>query len=204
MKIRYICMEREYGSGGTEIGNTLARRLGIGCYGREIMEMVAKENETTVEALEEYEERVCGSILYSMFVMSQSQTADPDLVSREAKLYVEEAGIIRHLAKSGPAVFVGHCACKALEEEDGVLRVFIHGRDADRQRRAVEQYGIEPRQAAATCRRFDHRRDNYYNFCTRQKWSDFRNYDLVLDSSALGIDGCVEALTALWQLKNKE
>ena len=199
MKIRYICMEREYGSGGTEIGNRLARQLGIRCYGREIMEMVAAEKHTTVEELEAYEERVCGSFLYSMFVMSQSQNADPDLVSREAKLYVEEARTIRNLAKSGPAVFVGHCACKALEQEEGVLRVFVHGRDADRQKRAIDCYGIDPREAAATCRRFDHRRDNYYNFCTRQKWNDLKNYDLVLDSSALGIEGCVAVLAAIWK-----
>ena len=30
----------------------------------------------------------------------------------------------------------------------------------------------------------------------RKKWDDLANYDMVLDSSAIGIDGCVNAIAA--------
>ena len=42
MKIRYITIEREYGSGGTKIARRLAEETGIACYGREILESVSK------------------------------------------------------------------------------------------------------------------------------------------------------------------
>ena len=199
MDIRFIAIEREYGSAGTAIGQETARRCGIRCYGREIMEMVAREQQISVEALEAYEETVSGSLLYSLFVMSQSQTGDPDLVSGESKLYVAETRQIRQLIRSGPAIFVGHCAVKALEGKSGVLRVFIHGSEEDKHRRICRDYGIPKAEVAAACRRINKRRSNYYNFCMKKRWDDYQNYDLVLDSSALGIEGCVRVLSSLLQ-----
>lgn len=38
-----------------------------------------------------------------------------------------------------------------------------------------------------------HRRD-YYEHYTGKEWKDFRNYDLVLNSSKLGLDGTVEII----------
>lgn len=204
MKVKYLAIEREYGSGGTIIAKKTAERCGIACYGREILEQTAKEHQTSVDALEDYEESVSSSLLYSMFVMSQSQTGNPDLLSREAKLFVAESQVIRDLAKAGPAVFVGHCACKALEEEQGVLRVFIHGSDADKCRRAREDYGIPEKHVDAVCRKFNKKRGSYYSFCTRKKWNDPQNYDLILDSSALGLDGCAAALAALYIESQKD
>ena len=43
MRINYITIEREYGSGGTEIAHRLAKACGIPCYGMEILEAVSKE-----------------------------------------------------------------------------------------------------------------------------------------------------------------
>ena len=49
---RAITISREYGSGGREIGEKLARRLGIPFYDKELIAMIAKEGniETSVLA----------------------------------------------------------------------------------------------------------------------------------------------------------
>ena len=198
MKISYITIEREYGSGGTRIARETARLCGIPCYGKEILETVAQRHNADVAALQEFEESASSSFLYSMFVMTQSQTGDPDLLSHEAKLYVAETRIIREMAAAGPAVFVGHCASHALREQEGVLRVFVRARDEDKAERIVRDYGIDPDEVEATCRRFNRKRANYYSFCTQKKWNDLNNYDVVLDSSTLGLDGCAAALAALY------
>ena len=199
MRIRYITIEREYGSGGTRIGRLTAEKCGIRCYGPEILREVARINHTSTEFLEDYEERVSGSLLYSMFVMTQAQTGDPDLVSDESKLYVAESRVITRFSKDGPAVFVGHCAGEALRDQPGVLRVFIHGSEEDKLRRIVKDYGIPPEEVAAVCRKMNRRRSNYYHFCTRQRWQDYTGYDLVLNSSTLGLEGCAAALAALYE-----
>ena len=197
MSVRYITIEREYGSAGTKIAQEVSKRCGVPNYGREIMETVAKEQNVSVKALEEYEESVSSSFLYSLFVMTQSQTANPDLLSQEGKLYVAETRVIQNMAMNGPAIFVGHCACHALKEREGVVRVFIHGNDEDKRRRVIEDYGIPENEAAATFHRYNKKRANYYAFCTQKKWNDLNNYDMVLDSSSLGIDGCAKVLAAL-------
>ena len=57
MKFRYITIEREYGSGGTKIGRRLSEVCGIPCYGKEILEAVAKKQGMPVEQINQYEER---------------------------------------------------------------------------------------------------------------------------------------------------
>ena len=54
MKFRYITIEREYGSGARMIGNKLAERLGVPCYGTQILEMAAKKLDTTDAERSEY------------------------------------------------------------------------------------------------------------------------------------------------------
>ena len=199
MNVRYVAIEREYGSGGTEIARMFSENCGISCYGPEILEAVAQEQNVSVADLQKYEESVSNSFFYSLFVMSQSQTGDPDLLSSEAKLFVAETRVIRNLAGKGPAVFVGHCACRALKDQEGLLRVFIHGDQSSKAQRIIRDYGIPMEQVDTVCQKINRRRANYYNFCTHQKWNDFTNYDLVLDSSRIGLSGCADALTAIYQ-----
>lgn len=54
MKTKYITIEREYGSGGNEIARRLAEKLGIPCYGREILELVANDQGLTVSEIDRY------------------------------------------------------------------------------------------------------------------------------------------------------
>ena len=198
MKVKYITIEREYGSGGTKIAQELASRCGIACYGREILEMAAQNQNVSVEDVERYEETASNSLLYSFFVMGQAQAGEiSDVMPMESRLYVEEHEVIKTLARKGPAVFVGHCASEALKDERGVLRVFIRADEWFKRARAVEHYGIAEKDAEAVCRRYNKKRGNYYAFNTAKKWDDLSNYDIVLDSSTIGIEGCVKILASL-------
>lgn len=196
MKIRFVTIEREYGSGGTEIAERLAEKCGIPCYGREVLEIAAAQLGISVEEAETYEEKVTNKFMYSLFVMSQTQKGDPDMLPMEGKLYVEEHAAIQKLARQGRAIFVGHCASSALEEEN-VLRVFIRADEDYKMKRAVDEYGIDVKEAESVCRRFNKKRAHYYAVNTSQKWDDLSNYDIVLDSSRIGIEGCVEAIAAI-------
>lgn len=125
MKFRYITIEREYGSGGTKIARRLSEACGVPCYGHEILEAVAKKQGIPVERINQYEEKATGSVLYTMFVMSRVQTGNPDMLTAEGKVFLDEQLEIRRLATAGPAIFLGHCACDALKDQKGVVKVFI-------------------------------------------------------------------------------
>lgn len=197
MQVEYITIEREYGSGGTEIAKRLAEKCGIACYGAEIMEHAAKELHISVAEAQQYEEKITNSFLYSVFAMSQMQTGNTEMLSMESRLYVAERSAICSLAHYGRAVFVGHCASEALKEQGNILHVFIRAAEEFRNRRAVSNYGIDEKDVESVCRRFNKKRAKYYAFNTSKKWDDMSNYDMVLDSSRLGIDGCVRAIAAL-------
>ena len=44
MSNRIITISREFGSGGRTIGKALAAKLGIHCYGAELLEKIAEES----------------------------------------------------------------------------------------------------------------------------------------------------------------
>lgn len=198
MKCRYITIEREYGSGGTKIARLLSERTGIPCYGSEILEAVAEENNISVENIENYEETVTNSFLYSIYIMAKAASGGTDMLTKEGHIYVAEQAVIKRLAAKGSAIFLGHCASQALKDEEGVVRVFIRcTNENEKKQRIAEDYGILEGEISSTRCRFDKKRANYYNVNTEKKWDDLRNYDIVLDSSVLGTEGCVAVLKSL-------
>ncbi len=201
MNIRYVTIEREYGSGGTEIARRLSEKCGIACYGAEITELAAKNIHISASEAQQYEEKVTNSFLFSIYAMSQMQSGNTDTLPMEMKLYAAEQKAVNELARKGKCIFVGHCASEALKEECGVLRVFIRADDAFKHTRMVSEYGISEKDADTVCKRFNRKRSNYYTFSTSKKWDDMTLYDMVLDSSRLGIEGCAEAIAALIQQK---
>ena len=201
MKISAVTIEREYGSGGTEVAHLLAERTGIPCYGREILEEVSKIRNTSVDEIEKYEEGVTNSFLYSLYVMAKASAGNANMLTEEGHIFVDEQAVIQRFAKNGPAVFLGHCASEALKEQKDVLHVFIRcGSYAQKRQRILEEYGIPESKAENVRKRFNKKRANYYYANTSRKWDDYTNYDVILDSAVLGTDGCAAALAALFSV----
>ena len=126
---------------------------------------------------------------------------DPDMLADEGKVFVEEQRAIQELARRGDAVFVGHCACEALKHEQQVIRVYIHADKEVKRARIREEYGIAEQEIDAMERRMNRRRANYYHANTQKKWGNLKNYDLILDSSRLGVEGCAAVLEGLFHRK---
>lgn len=197
MKYNYITIEREYGSGGTKIAKGLAEKCQIPCYGREILETVAQKRNISVEAIEQYEEKATNSFLYTIFVMNRIQSGDADMLPEEGHIYLEEQKEILRVSKAGPAIFLGHCAAEALRDEKGVAKVFIFADDKYKKKRILEDYGIEQSKAEETKKYYDRKRSKYYQAYTQKKWNDPKNYDIVLNSGSLGVEGCIKVLEGL-------
>lgn len=79
-----------------------------------------------------------------------------------------------------------------------MVKVFVRCSDKKTKvKRIVEEYGIAPELCETTRNRFDHKRKKYYYANTAKQWDDLKNYDIVLDSASLGIDGCVAILKGI-------
>lgn len=198
MKTSYITIEREYGSGGTKIARTLSEICNVPCYGREILEEVAKKYDISVEDIQKYEENTTGSFLYSLYSLYRLQSGDSDPLTVEGRVFIEEQKAIKQLSAKGKAIFLGHCTSEALKDRSGVVKVFIHCSDQEaKKERIIRDYGIPESEVENTRKRFDKKRSNYYKSNTGKNWYSQLNYDIVLDSAALGIDGCVDLLKGL-------
>lgn len=99
MKYKIIAIEREYASGGSEIGKRLAERLGIPCYGQEILQEVARLRGTTPEQIAHMEESSTTSFLYTIAQAARMAAGNDSGLSQESKLYLEEAKVIHEMAE---------------------------------------------------------------------------------------------------------
>lgn len=193
MRYDYIVIEREYGSGGTEIGKVLSEKINIPCYGSEILDGVSQKLHIPISDIQKYEESTTNSFLYSIYAIGKMNEGAEHLLSKENQIFLEEQNLIKSYAMQGPAIFVGRCAASALESKR-VLKVFIQADAESRRQRAVKEYGIPENMADGTMAKFDKKRRNYYLVNTGRKWKDWSNYDMILDSGKLGISACVRVI----------
>lgn len=191
-----ITIGREYGSGGHEIGEMIAARLGIPFYDNGMMEMVAKESGFSTSTVSEYDQKLPHSLLYEMITANYSLPSERSLSKKDA-LFVAQSRVIRRLANEGPCVIVGRCSDYVLRDTPGCIHIFLHA-DADyKARRAVKYYGIAPDKAAAHVARTNAVRRNHYAYYTGKMWGDRDNYDAIFDTSKLSADAIVSAVVSL-------
>ena len=175
----------------------LSKECEIPCYGREILEELSRKAGMSVEKLEQYEEDATGSFLYSLYVMTKVQSGDTDYTDLKGKVYIAEQKIIKEFANEGPAIFLGHCAYEALSDRQNVLRVFIYGDEDDKRERISREYGIADNEIDSTMKKFNKKRSNYYKANTGLRWDDYHNYDVVINSSTIGINNAVSLLKGM-------
>ena len=61
-----ITIGREYGSGGRQIGQEVAKYFGIKCYDKELLEHAANDSGICKELFEHHDEKPTNSFLYSL------------------------------------------------------------------------------------------------------------------------------------------
>ena len=195
MSNRIITIGREFGSGGRTIGREVAKKLGIPCYDQELIVKMAEESGFTREYVEkESENASLGSWAASALGMDGTYTAP----TNQDRLWAVQSRIIREIAEKESCVIVGRCADVILEDKADLLRVFIHADFDARAKRIVEKYGETEIPTEKRLRDKDKRRALYYQFYTDRKWGDIENYDIILNSSALGPERCVDIIASLY------
>ena len=66
-----LTIERQYGSGGKEIGEKLSKALGIPVYDKELLTIAAKKSGISEEILDTLDEKPTNSLLYSLVMGSK-------------------------------------------------------------------------------------------------------------------------------------
>ncbi len=198
---------REFGSGGKDVGVALANRLGVKCYGKELLAEAAKESGFCAEIFENHDEKPTSSFLYSLVMDTYSfggYSSAPFLdMPLNHKVFLAQFDTIKKIAEKESCVFVGRCADYALADHKECLNMFIHAKLDYRTQRVAKDLNLTMNKAKDLILKNDKQRASYYNYYTSKKWGDSRSYDLCLDSGEIGVEGCVDMILAYRKLIDK-
>ncbi len=197
-----ITIGREYGSGGHEIGEMIAQRLGIPFYDNAMMEMVARESGLSEDTVRDYDQRLPHSLIYELITQDHSVPLERSLSTKDA-LFVAQSRVIRRLAGEGPCVIVGRCSDYVLRDLPGCLHIFLHASADYKAKRSVKFYNIPEEKAVAHVAQTNAIRRNHYTYYTGKIWGDPRNYHAVFDTSLLSSESIVNAVEALLNLDTR-
>ncbi len=201
-----ITIGRQFASGGRDIGEKIAKDLGIQFYDKEMLVRAAKESGICEEIFETHDEKPTNSFLYSLvmdtYSMGYTGNTYTDMPINH-KVFLAQFDAIKKIAEEGPCVLVGRCADYALENYDNVVSVFIHADLNARIRRVANVYNLPDNKAKDMIIKTDKKRASYYNYYTNKRWADADSYELCLSSSELGIEGTAKMIEQYVQMKEQ-
>jgi cytidylate kinase len=99
-------------------------------------------------------------------------------------------------AKTGEGVILGRGAAIVLSDRPEVLRARLDGPPERRAAQAASYAGIEPAEAQETLKRIDRAHGGYARRFYGVDIRDPALYDIVVDSTRIDLDTCVELLEA--------
>ena len=193
-----ITISRQFGTGGHEIGATLASRLGVKLLDKQILNEVAARYHTVEKAMEKIEARNplwrddFTNFYRNYMTHAEYSGQEHDQTSHE--LFKAQAETIRRIASEESCVIVGRCGFDIFADHPNALKIFVHSSLDCRKRRIAEKYDISEHDAAAMIVDNDYSRELYTKTFTGRDWTDARNYDISLDVRKFGVNGAVDFL----------
>ena len=197
-----ITIGRQFGSGGHEIGEKLAKKLGIKFYDKELIKLIEKQSGLCEKVLESYDEKPTNSLLYSivMDIYPSVMYTGPTI---DQQIYQANYDTIRRLADGEPCVIVGRCADYILRDHPELVSVFVHANSDFRAARIAEEYKLPDAKVRDLLVKTDKKRASYYNFQSEKQWGAASSYNLCIESSEVGIDGAVDLIMDYINYKKK-
>jgi hypothetical protein len=190
MAKRVICISRARGALGEQIGEAVAKRLGLRVVDEEIVaSAAARENvDASVVADAERRKSFVERLLMGLAASGAEAYVAPAVTSEilDQERYrelIREA--ILQTAEQGDVVIVAHAASYPLSGLEGVLRVLVTGSPDVRARRLADEEGVFIDEAEEIRKRSDHNRADYL-----RRFYDIdeelpEHYDLVVNTDLL-------------------
>lgn len=179
-----ITVGRKFGSGGREFGRRLAEELNFEYYDREVITEIAKHTSLSENYIKEVTENR-NHELYPITVGQSISYLGESNYRQLQSIYSAQNEIVKELAEKSDCVIVGRCADYILRDKNP-FRIFVYADEKKRIERCMarqsEDEKLTERQMRRQIRSIDRARARYYYFYTGQKWGEFENYDLCINS----------------------
>lgn len=202
-----ITIARGFGSGGRSIGNEVAKKLGIRCYEKEILEMASAESGISQTLFEETDEKLRGGYLLNRL---RSLPHD-EVITPVSKKFVSDNNlfniqkkILNDLIKEESFVVVGKCADSVMELGTPMLRVYIDAPFMKCVKTVMKRMEVSNAQAQEMVISTNKYRADYYKYYTGGKdWREPLNYDLFLNTEMLSVESCAQIIVEAFKKKYK-
>lgn len=200
MSSNLVTISASYGAGGSEVGPRLAQRLGVPFVDRAIPASVARQLEIPVEQAVGQEDVPHGTFsrwlihfapavqMFGGAPMTHEPLAGPD---EQFRVATEQA--LREHAANG-AVILGRAGAIVLRDVPGALHVRLDGPRDRRIAQVMEMRAIDEATASEELRISDTARETYVRHWYRREARDPSLYHVVLDSTAIPLETCVELI----------
>ena len=193
MAHKIIAISRQFGSGGREIGMLVARRLGIKCYDKELIDMAAEHGDLEYKRLHKVDEKN-ESPWYTDVVYDGNHNVAKGKPASFV-LFDLESAVIKNIARNEDAVIVGRCADYILKDTaTKLLTVFISAPFESRVIRKMTINGTGQGKTEALVRKMDKQRSEFYESHVGKSWGDTERFNLHFDSSLNTRDEIVDVI----------
>lgn len=194
-----ITISREFGSGGRQVGEQLAKELGIAFYDKSLIHLAVTKSGLDPVTIEKAEEEATSKFLFNLAIGGYVSTGVFSQVNVPIsdQVFFAQSKVIEELAAHGSCVIIGRCGNYILRNYPGCAKVFVYGETKDRLRRLIDEYGISEEEAEAKMAKMDKARANYYEYYTDETWGAVKSYDLAVNTSFAGVEGAVKVIKTL-------
>ena len=182
-----LSVSREYGSGGHEVAEKLAKRFDLPLVDSSLLQDISEEKNIDLEYLKKYDESPNNKVLFRRV---QGMSNSP-----EENVALLQFDYLKKMASEGKSfVIVGRCSEEILKEYPALISIFVLG-DMDKKiERTAALFDISLEEAEKQLLHCNWQRKAYHNHYCSGKWGDSRNYDLCINSSRIGIDETVAVI----------
>src|SRR5205809_2868789 len=204
-----ITITRQYASGGSDIARLVAVGLDWTVIDNEFVDQVAQRAGLSAAEVAQREERAPGllerlarTLAVASPEMFISSAAVPRVEQDEVAIVQLTERVIAEAAAHGRTVLVGRGAQAVLARRPDALHVYVVAPREFRIKLAIERLGVDPAKAEKVLDDTDRQRDQYVKANYGRHRQDPLNYDLVLNTGRLGIDGAAAMIVAEAKRRN--
>lgn len=201
--INIVAIEREYGCGGSEIAERLAKQLGWKLWDQALTEEIARLARCPKAIVERREERN-DPLYYRLFRSFLRGSYEGSINAHKLNLVDSESilrltqRVVEHAAGKGKCVIVGRGSQHFLATNPNTLRVFLYAPHEDKVRRLIAR-GKEPREAQELADTVDRERADFIEKYFHAQWPNRAIYHAMLNTSD-GDDIVVEMIMLLMKI----
>ena len=196
-----ITVDREFGSGGRELGKRLSDALEIPCYDQEIIEMIAEEQGFDKDYISRVSEKSIKAA-YPMTIGRRFSYTPNSATMQIIEVVAAQRKIIENFARQGNCIIIGRCADIILKD-DNPFNIFVYADKESKIKRCMERASADEKLTVAKLKQkmtqIDKERAKHRTLYTNDKWGDTGCYHLCVNTSGVEIKKLVPGLAVYVQ-----